>query len=64
MSTHHEEEKLVNVSATRLHELIKTKLHKAGLTDEQAEELMLLIDEVYAQLKKECVNRHTLNILF
>lgn len=38
MSTHHEEEKLVNVSATRLHELIKTKLHKAGLTDEQAEE--------------------------
>lgn len=36
--SNHEEEKLVTVSATRLHELIKAKLHKAGLTDEQAEE--------------------------
>lgn len=36
--SNHEEDKFVNVTADRLHELIKTKLHKAGLTDEQAEE--------------------------
>lgn len=36
--SNHEEEKLVNVSAERLHELIQTKLNKAGLTEEQAKE--------------------------
>lgn len=46
MSNH--EEKLINVSHTRLHDLIKAKLEKAGLKEDQAEETAKHL--VYADL--------------